>query len=244
MWTEKFSINDALKFGWSSFRQHIGFFIGLMVVLALVTVLPDTIVDKTFEHDSAGFIVCKLILRVIGLMFGMAVTRLSLDITDNGSPNVGAVRELPPLFVSYFFGTVLYAIVVLIGMLPEVLPVAGLAYAKDSPFLAIACLLAMIPFAIPGLYLAYLFIYTPYLIIDRQLGPIEALQESRVITQGAKIHLFLFGLVILGINIVGALLLIIGLFVTFPVTLMAFTYIYRRLSPQGNAPSATAVLPA
>ena len=49
-------------------------------------------------------------------------------------------------------------------------------------------------------------------------------------TDGAKVDLFLFGLLIIGINFLGMLALMIGLFVTVPLSLIAYAHEYRRLS--------------
>ena len=60
---------------------------------------------------------------------------------------------------------------------------------------------------------------------------IEALKESRSVTTGYKWDLALWSLVLIALNLLGTLLLLIGLFITMPVTLMASIYVYRRLSP-------------
>jgi uncharacterized membrane protein len=61
------------------------------------------------------------------------------------------------------------------------------------------------------------------------LGPVEALKQSGALTQGAKWNLFLFGLLLCGVNLLGALVLLIGLFATIPTTMVATAYAYRRL---------------
>jgi uncharacterized membrane protein len=142
---------------------------------------------------------------LIGLFLGMVTTRISLDIFDTGKPDLSRIKELLPLVPSYLVGKILYGLIVLVGLILLI---------------------------VPGIIWAYMFLYVGYLIIDRQLGPIEALKESRVITSGYKMDLFIFSLVVGVINIVGAILLLIGLLVTIPVTLMASAYVYRKLSPR------------
>jgi uncharacterized membrane protein len=72
----------------------------------------------------------------------------------------------------------------------------------------------------------------PYFIVDRRLGPIEALKASGIATMGAKVDLFLFGLLLSLINIAGFLCLIVGLFATIPTSLVAYAYVFRQLSPE------------
>jgi len=47
--------------------------------------------------------------------------------------------------------------------------------------------------------------------------------------------LFLFGLVLIGLNLVGLLALVVGLLVTVPVTWIAVTHAYRTLASQAEA---------
>jgi uncharacterized membrane protein len=205
MANEKFSISEALTYGWNTFKTQIGFFLGLVFVLALLTVVPDLIVARVTERGTAIAFILTLIIRLIGLFLGMVATRIALDIYDNGSADLSHLSDLLPLLPSYFVGKLLYGIIVLVGLILLI---------------------------IPGFILAYMFLYVGYLIVDRRLGPIDALQESRVITNGVKLDLFLFSLVVGVLNLLGAICLLIGLFVTIPVTLMASTFVYRRLSPK------------
>lgn len=57
----------------------------------------------------------------------------------------------------------------------------------------------------------------------------EAIKKSGEITMGSKGKLFWFGLLLGLINIAGAICLLIGLFITIPVTMVAMVYVYRKL---------------
>jgi len=64
---------------------------------------------------------------------------------------------------------------------------------------------------------------------------------SAKLTQGVKLSLFLFGIQLAVINMLGALCLFVGLFATIPTTGVAFAYIYRRLDKQlANIPADSA----
>lgn len=197
-------IADAVTYGWKSFKSNAVFFIGFMIVLGLMTILPDYIADKVFEPRSAGLIVTRIVLRLIGLVLGMVATRISLDIYDSGQPDLSRIGTIIPQIPLYFVGKILYGLIVMIGLILLV---------------------------IPGIIWAYMFLYVGYLIIDRGLGPIAALSESRMLTDGYKWHLFFFIIAVAIVNIIGLIFLLIGIFVTIPVTLMASVYVYRRLSP-------------
>jgi len=207
----KFSIQEALKYGWETFKAKAGFFIALTVVLGLITAVPDYIIGKLFEQGSVMRFVSELVLRLIGLFLGMITTRISLDLYDTGETDLSKISDLIPQFLPYLGGKILYGLIVLVGLVLLI---------------------------VPGIIVSYMFLYVGYLIIDRQLGPIEALKESKVVTDGSKMNLFLFSLVIALINIVGVVCLLVGLLVTIPVTLMASVYVYRQLSPRAEVVAA------
>jgi uncharacterized membrane protein len=75
-----------------------------------------------------------------------------------------------------------------------------------------------------------MFMFATYLVIDKNMAPMDALKESRRMTYGHKWNLFLFGLGLIGINILGFLALIIGLLVSLPVTMLAMAHAYRTLA--------------
>jgi uncharacterized membrane protein len=72
--------------------------------------------------------------------------------------------------------------------------------------------------------------FVPYIVIDRGLGPIEAMKESWRVTKGHKWQLFLLFLALIGLNILGAIALIVGLLVTIPITMLAAAHAYRTLT--------------
>jgi len=80
--------------------------------------------------------------------------------------------------------------------------------------------------------------FVMFIVIDRGLGPVEAMKESARLTRGYKWQLLGFVLVLALINFVGALALLVGLFVTIPVTSLAFVQAYRALSANAGLPPA------
>jgi uncharacterized membrane protein len=200
----KFSISEAVKYGWETFKAKAGFFIGLTLAIALITAIPDYIIGKVFSEGIVRTIF-ELLMRVVGLFLGMITTRISLDLYDTGDTDLSKIGQLLPKLPAYLGGKILYGLMVLVGLVLLI---------------------------IPGIIVSYMFLYVGYLILDRDLGPIEALKVSKTVTDGSKMQLFLFSLVIAVINIIGAILLLVGLFVTIPVTLMASVYVYRQLSPK------------
>ena len=84
----------------------------------------------------------------------------------------------------------------------------------------------------PGIIWSIKFSYCYYFVIDKGLGPVEALRASSRTTMGVKWHLFGFGILCGMINALGFLCLIVGAFATFPTVMVASALVYRQLSAQ------------
>lgn len=143
---------------------------------------------------------------VVGIFLSISVITLSLDIADGRTPPfVDIFRKYQhwKIFVNYLISSILGGAIVLIGLLLLV---------------------------VPGIYFAIRLQYYKFLIVDKEdIGPVMALKESWRMTEGHTWNLFLFMLLIILINFIGAILFGIGLFVSVPVSLIAYALLYRKL---------------
>ncbi|HWB09592.1 MAG TPA: hypothetical protein VG826_10220 [Pirellulales bacterium] len=65
---------------------------------------------------------------------------------------------------------------------------------------------------VPGIIVALMFSQYMYLIIDRREGPLDALGTSYRLTNGSKGHLFILGIAVIGVNMLGFLACCVGIF--------------------------------
>jgi uncharacterized membrane protein len=135
------------------------------------------------------------------------VTKIALEFVGGKKPKFSDLWYYKPI-LNYFLASVVQGIIVTIGFILLI---------------------------IPGIILSIRLYYTYYLIIDKNLGFVEAIKKSWAITRGNTWNLFFFGVLIGLINILGALCLIVGLFVTVPLSLLALTFVYRKLLLQSEA---------
>ena len=98
---------------------------------------------------------------------------------------------------------------------------------------------------VPGIIFTLMFLFTTFIVVDRELGPIEAMKDSHRITRGHKWPLLGFLVLLMLINLAGLMALVVGLLVTIPVTSLAFTHAYRvlggRAAPDAAMPMSAAV---
>ena len=95
-------------------------------------------------------------------------------------------------------------------------------------------LLGLMALVVPGIILGLGWMFTQALIVDRNLGPIEAMQTSWRLTRGEKGGLLLWMLVCAGICLLGAMACGIGLFVAAPICGLGTLMIYEDLLDREN----------
>jgi len=93
----------------------------------------------------------------------------------------------------------------------------------------------LILLVVPGVYWAVKYAFATFLVVDRQIDPLTAIRESGRITEGQRGRLFWFGLMLFGVNMLGAIAFGVGLLLTIPTSYLAAAYVFRRL--EAHAPA-------
>jgi uncharacterized membrane protein len=95
---------------------------------------------------------------------------------------------------------------------------------------SVIVLIGLVLLIVPGIIASLLFSMTQLSVIDKSLKPIEALKASYRLTKKHLWLLFQFMIVLVLLNLAGLIALVVGLFVTLPVSLIAVAYVYRKLT--------------
>lgn len=199
---QAFSIRDALRFGWEATKRELPTWSKLLLISVIFWALEyATRQGPTGSVDMAARI-ASVILQLIGV--GIAILWINAALLVQGEDPIAAADLLPSprLYLTYLLGFLLYVISVTVGL-----------------FLLI----------LPGVYWAIEYCCFGFLIVDKQLSPLDAFKRSAQLTQGVRGQLFRFALTLVGLNILGALAAGVGLFATLPTSLAAIGYVYRRL---------------
>ncbi|MCF8362053.1 MAG: hypothetical protein K9G70_05460 [Prolixibacteraceae bacterium] len=102
----------------------------------------------------------------------------------------------------------------------------------SSLLVAIILIVGFIFFIIPGIVGACRLFMVPYLIMDKQLGAIEALETSWRMTRGHAFTVFGLGFMSFFIFIAGLLLLIVGVFPALILINASFASLYQAIVTQ------------
>jgi uncharacterized membrane protein len=200
-----FSIQDAFQFGWATTRQNFKPLLALGAVGAFLTLLHQALI----RPESTGLgPVLALVVQAAQLALTLVYTRSAFLLHDGGHLDFSKPAELLRGFFTYLLTNILLALLVAFGTMLLI---------------------------VPGVFWALKYGLAPFLVADDKVeDPLDAFRVSARLTEGSRGHLLVFGLAVIGANIVGAIALGIGLLVTVPMTLLAVAYVIRRL--QAHAP--------
>ncbi|WP_027339089.1 hypothetical protein [Halonatronum saccharophilum] len=221
----KFYVDGAISFGWKLFKENWGFLIGVFIINLLIIIIPEFFIEAMLISNVGLFLIVNLLHLFVIYMVEIGYLKILITLA-RGEGDRLEVMELfrnYHLFFKYFVGILLYGLIVAIGVVTPI--IISILFVSDLIFF-----FGVVLGVIIGIILAIKFFFVDYFIVDQELGPLEALERSAEVTEEIKGELFLFMIVILLINIVGALVLLLGLLVTVPVTGLAMAYVYCKLN--------------
>jgi uncharacterized membrane protein len=215
--TRGLPVRETIDTGWNVFKDSIGLAIGVMVATSLIPSAIQWFAElATIGDDEPGPLVWVAI-AIVEITLELGAVNVFLKLRDRQPAEFADLFNVFPR-VPVFFIAVLIA------------------------FFAI--LFGFIMLIIPGIIVALRLQFIPYIVLDEDIGPLDAVQRSWNLTRGFTFDLFLYGLLLLGINILGIMALGIGVFVSAPVTGIATADMYRflRHAEAANAAPATSVV--
>ena len=218
-----FSRETAWDFGWDTMKENVWLFVGVFLA-TIVILLIGNIIEKFVGKPLAGII--SLLVAFINIILQMGIYNICLKLVD------GNATEFADLFSCYQLGWKGFLASMLLGLafiLPIGVWIAILLAIFGKGAVGTIVFLSIIVFIPVIIFVTVRYSFILYLIIDKGYGPVDAFNGSYNITKGASMELFSFFLLMGGINLLGALCLLIGLFATMPATMIATAHVYRQL---------------
>lgn len=157
------------------------------------------------EGDSyhLSFLPLALALMVFSIIVKIGYTKIFLRIYDGEKPKFSEIFREYNLFLKYVGTLILNLVAVFVGL---------------------------VLLFFPGFFLAVRLSFSLFIAVDTKVGPLTALKESFAITKGNFWKLLGFWIIILLINMIGFMIVWVGLLATMPITMFASIYVYRELS--------------
>jgi len=203
---KRFSIDEALGFGWRKMTGNLGFFIALILIAFMISFFFSSFAGLFEEKLPSLSLIFNIGSVLFSIFMSIVYIRVALNIYDGDRGLIQDILSLSlPLFFKFLLANVLYYLIVAAGL---------------------------ILFIIPGFYFMVKYQFVLYLVVDKNMDVVPAFNMSAEITKGVKWHLFFFDLLIGLIILIGMLLIFVGFLVAFPVVLIASVHVYRDLYSQ------------
>jgi uncharacterized membrane protein len=174
-----------------------------MVVSGLVNLVFNILSEAARERVLFVSVIISIIGYIVWAVIQMGLIKITLSIADGNKGSWGDLFSCYHLFLKYLASSILYFLIVLGGTLLLI---------------------------VPGIIWSIQYRFFKYFIVDKGCGPVEALKMSSKATYGSKLDIFLLDIVLFGINILGVLALLVGVFVTIPISMLSYAYVFRRIS--------------
>lgn len=193
------SFRDALSTGWSITKSRFPLLLAYLGTLILLGA-ARFFIEKPI--DSMGVkAVLGIGFQIVNWYLTFNALGVSLKLIDDKEVSYADFWLPQSNFWFYVLATLLYGLIIAVGTLLLI---------------------------VPGIIFGLMFMFYGYVMIEKKLGPIEALKESKRLTAGAKWDLFLFSLLAIGLNLLGVLALLVGVLVTMTITFIAMAHLYRQ----------------
>ncbi|MCI0532774.1 hypothetical protein L0Y49_00985 [bacterium] len=200
---KKFSTKESLHFGWETFKKEWRFFVPLFLFVFVIAIILDEMAERVKETPLTLSLLVNLLSLFVNALLTLGIIKIALAFVDGKRASYSDLFSLPHLFFRYFFALILYALIVLGGLILLI---------------------------IPGIIWGLQFSLYQYAIVDESRGIIDSLKRSSDMTRGAKWDLLGFYIIIGLLNVLGILALGIGLLITMPISMLAAAHVYRAIS--------------
>ena len=197
---KNFSIAEAVKFGWRQAIDNSGFFVVFLTLYLIIDLVNNglTMVTESMALLLFFFVSSLIIDTFAGIVF----TSTALRVLRGERAHFDHLFANVEYFWRYLWGSVLYTLIVLGGLL-----------------LLVA----------PGVIWGLRFSFYSYFIIDQKMTAMEALKDSNRLTAGKTVDLIGLSFIMLFLLIGGFLALIVGLYIAIPLVMLANAHVYQQL---------------
>jgi len=212
MTTDSIPMGEAISQGWIKFKENAP----LLVAAQLVAILVPSFVEymgNAMDRGAVLEVIVNLAAFLASCTLELGLIKMALRILD------GQPVEFANLFDSFnlvgWYGLARFLMMVAVGI--------GL-------FLLV----------VPGIVIALRLWFIGYSTIDERPMGLDCLQRSVEVTRGFTLDLFLFALLLIAINALGALCFGVGLLVSLPVSVLASATVFRHLAARRPPAGSTA----
>lgn len=236
---KKFSIGEAFESAWQHFKQNAGFFLLVFFVTYALSFGWSTISTGLLVNGSIFLGVSILILStILQVIMSIGLLKISLRAIRGEKNDFFDLFSQYRFFWKYVFSSILFGLCAgaflfftlilffLWTSFGTAFGVTETVFQIGTVFLGLLGLAGLLVF----LFFATRFQFFGYCIVDKNAGIRESLRVSYQMTQGIFWKLFILGIILILLNVAGAMVFFVGLFFTVPITMLITALVYERIS--------------
>lgn len=223
----KITLNQMLKDSFSLLKDNILILLGLLFFSMVMSISIS--LATTFIESKSVLYITQIITSLIQIFMSLMIIKFSLKVVRGNDP--GFLEILPSLkqFFNYILSSFFLMLPIMICVIP-MLAIVRLGYfsMESTGILTFFSLFILILIAIAILLISTMPLM-PYLIIDKNMGPFEALKHSYQLSKGYRGFIFLSYVIVMFASFLGLLALIIGVFVVFAWAQIYYALLYVKI---------------
>ena len=224
----------AIKTGWQCAKEHFIVSLGLILAFSVVNVL------LSFIPPEGGVGMIALLFNfLLSMVWSLGIARLSIEVVDGEEPRFGVFKEVLPRLWHFIVLTIIMTIFmlipacVIIGVGAASCSVSLTTLSAFDPTALSTLSLWMLLACVPAIYISIRLIFAPYLLIDRGVGPVEAIKMSWKASYPVQGRIFIFLILAFLVGLLGVLCFLVGVFVSMIVVIYAQGALYRQVFSPG-----------
>lgn len=228
--TAPFTSSASLSAAWKAFASHWKFLVPTTIATAVIVIVLR-IATEASQHHWLPTLVLTVISIVAGIAITLGWTNVSMRLARSHSVVIHDFKTNKKSWGHYFLARVIYGFFTIASMILILIPILLLIISAGSIVpLVIIGIIAGIAGLVLFVWLAIRYMFISYVAVEHpNMGAWDMLKESAKLGKGHMIDLFGFGLLLFLINIVGLLLVLVGLLVTVPLSKIAAAHVYEQL---------------
>lgn len=197
------SIHQAINFAWPAFKKHYSLFTAILLTIFGAWVALEIVVIAGQRFGIVLWAVAHLAFLIFSAGMVVGLLKICFVLHDGGEAEFADTFSHMALGPSFLAGQILYLLMVGVGLVLLI---------------------------VPGVYLGVRYSLFGFCMADGETKLKRCFQQSAILS--SKIMKYLLGILafLLGLNVLGACLLGLGLFVTIPLSILMMTAVYRKLS--------------
>jgi hypothetical protein len=197
----KLAIKALYQKAFATYKLHWKFLISITFVAGIIQYGLNYLTNQFTQPALA--IPFSLISLAINTTITVGLINVYLKLHDTNSADYPDLYSKLHLVGKMILSNLLYGLIITVGLILLI---------------------------IPGLIWALKYLFFSFLIVDKNLNPVEAIKASGRLTKGHFWQLLLLVFSMGLLNTLGALLAFVGLLFTIPISMLVMTQAYRQLS--------------